>query len=172
MRRHIAGRFWDRVRGETRNAAAEVRLFLSHPRGSVDRWAERHADRPPERNPKVIAFLVSLAYNLIPTSAGLGGTLPTPAQQFAATFVVIGCIGCVVGLLLPNRIRLDTGVVIEIGGVIILGLGCLMLAAAIGEAGLTPLRAAVTVGLGVGSILRAIQLGLYVRGRRLIGEHR
>lgn len=136
----------------------------------VDGWAASHSSHPPERNPKVLVLLIVLAFSLAPTALGIqrmeGSPPITYSQQIAGGCIVLGCLLCVLGLLWPRR-RSDTGISIEIAGCIILGVGCLALAAVLGEQQLTPLRVALTLGLGLGCFARAAQIALYVRGRRL-----
>lgn len=136
----------------------------------VDGWAAAHSGHPPERNPKVLVLLIVLAVSLAPTALGIQRMEGRPpisySQQVAGACIVLGCLLCVFGLLWPRR-RSDTGISIEIAGCIILGVGCLALAVVLGHDQLTPLRVALTLGLGIGCFARAVQIALYVRGRRL-----
>jgi hypothetical protein len=141
----------------------------------VDAWSIRHAEHPPERNPKVIALLVALGVNVLPVATGatpLPGSLqdtPTWLAQGSAIFVAAGCLLCIVGLVLPKR---DRGIPIEIAGTLFLGSGLFFYAFALLAlpAGQRAYVFGLTIGLAVGSLLRAGQIILYVRGRRLRTE--
>lgn len=141
-------------------------------RVTVDAWAYRQSDHRPERNPKVIALLLAVGLNVLPTALGtqpLPGSLqgtPSLIGQGSSAFVAVGCLLCVIGLLIPRR---DRGLGIEIAGCLILGMGMLFYAGALYD--LPPSQRAyafgLSFGLSVGCFLRAGQIALYVRGRKL-----
>jgi hypothetical protein len=149
-------------------------LILARIREFVDQWAVRRAGSKPERNPKIVAILVCIGINLIPTAIGvqpLPGSLTGYAHlgQLATASASLGCFMCVFGLVMPSRWR-DNGLAVEIGGCVLLAIGMLAYAGALYEA-TTPSQRAYAFGsafgIGVGSLLRAGQIALYVRGRRL-----
>lgn len=138
----------------------------------VDRWAYNQADHRPERNPKVIALMVALGANVLPTALGLQalpGSLsntPTYIAQGSSAFVVLGCFLCVLGLLWPWR---DRGLAIELAGTLLLGVGLGFYAVALLDIppGQRAYAFGLSLGLALGSFLRAIQIRLYVHGRQL-----
>ena len=155
-----------------RRRLPQLRLRL---RTLIDRWALQRATQRPERNPKIVAILTVTGMNLTPTALGLQplpnsmSNAPDSLGQFAVAFAVLGCFGCVAGLMMPSRWR-DQGLDIEIAGTILLAWGFLFYAGALWEFTQPEDRAyafGVAFGIGIGSLLRAGQIGLYVRGRRL-----
>jgi hypothetical protein len=76
---------------------------------------------------------------------------------------------CVAGLVMPGRWR-DVGLAIEIAGCVFLSAGMLFYAGALFQYTAAAQRAyafGASFGIGLGSLLRAAQIALYVRGRRL-----
>jgi hypothetical protein len=148
--------------------------LLSRLRQFIDNWAVSKANTKPERNPKIIAILICIGINLIPTAIGvqpLPGSLAGYAHlgQLATGSSALGCFMCVFGLVTPSRWR-DNGLAVEISGCILLAVGMLSYAGALYEATTAAQRAYAfgsAFGIGIGSLLRACQIGLYVRGRRL-----
>lgn len=135
----------------------------------VDRWSVRHSDHRPERNPKTMAFLAGATYNAGPVATGLyalpgfPGT-PTLYTQISAAGVALGCLLCLLGLLWPKR---DIGLGIEIAGCIILGVGASFYSQIVG---IVPSQTVLAIAIGVGALLRAAQIALYIHGRRLRAE--
>lgn len=139
----------------------------------IDRWAQKRALRYPERNPKTFMILLMSAVSVAPTALGLQPMPPSMqevpellARGSVAAFA-FGCLMCVVGIGWPKR---DVGLAFEVAGCIILAVGCLGYSAALWIATVMSSRALVfglVFGLALGSLARAGQIGLYVRGRRL-----
>lgn len=129
-------------------------------------WAARHADHYPERNPKLIILLLATGLSLLTVATGDAPSSATHPvlSQFAAAGVSLGCFACIAGLLVPWR---DLGLQIEIAGCIVLGSALLAYGWTAGLSASAPSRIALTYGLGIGSYARAVQIGLYVRGRIL-----
>lgn len=115
--------------------------------------------------------------NLVPTALGLQplpGSLDKAAVfgQIATGFAVIGCFMCVFGLLTPAKWR-DIGISVEWAGTIFLAAGFAFYAVALYQHTVPSQRAyafGASFGISLGSILRAGQIGLYVRGRKLADE--
>lgn len=140
----------------------------------LDEWALRRAKYPPERNPKIVAILACIGFNLLPTAIGLQ-PVPSSLQEFAmygqvsTAASVLGCFMCVLGQLIPRRWR-DKGLAVEVAGTIFLAFGMLFYSVALFQFFDQSQRAyafGASFGIGVGSLLRSGQIGLYVRGRRL-----
>ena len=132
--------------------------------GKVDAWAARHADHPPDRNPKLIFLLLATAAAMFPVVVGEAGPqVQHPVLiMYAALGIMVGCVLCMVGQLIPWR---DLGCAIEIAGCIVLGTALLAYGLTAGTGANLPARSALTYGLGFGSYARAVQIALYVRGR-------
>jgi hypothetical protein len=150
------------------------RALTAKVRNYIDAWSLRRARYAPERNPKIVAILACIGINLAPTALGLQ-PVPTSLQEFAiygqlsTGASAIGCFMCVAGQVVPRRWR-DTGLAIEMGGTIFLAVGMLFYSVALFLFFDQSQRAyafGASFGIGVGSLLRSGQIGLYVRGRRL-----
>lgn len=150
------------------------RVLLNRLRTFIDGWALRRVGSKPERNPKIIAILTCIGINLLPTAIGvrpLPGSLAAYASlgQLATGGSALGCFMCVFGLVMPSRWR-DVGLAVEIGGCILLAIGFLAYAGALQQSTTAAQSAyafGASFGIGIGSLLRAGQIALYVRGRRL-----
>jgi hypothetical protein len=150
------------------------RVLLGKVRQFIDQWAIRRAGSKPERNPKIIAILTCIGLNLLPTAIGaqpLPGSLQAYAAlgQLATGASALGCFMCVFGLVMPPRWR-DVGLAVEIGGCVLLAVGFLSYAGALQQSTTAAQSAyafGASFGIGIGSLLRAGQIALYVRGRRL-----
>jgi hypothetical protein len=148
--------------------------LLSRLRRFIDQWAIRRAGTKPERNPKIIAILACIGLNLLPTAIGaqpLPGSLQAYGSlgQVATGASALGCFMCVFGLVTPRRWR-DIGLAVEIGGCMLLAIGFLSYAGALQQSTTAAQSAyafGASFGIGTGSLLRAGQIALYVRGRRL-----
>lgn len=146
-------------------------------RNYLDAWSLRRARYAPERNPKMIAILACIGLNLVPTALGLQA-VPPSLQAFAlygqisTASSALGCFMCTAGQLIPRRWR-DKGLAVEISGTIFLAVGMLFYSVALALYVDQSQRAyafGASFGIGFGSLLRAGQIGLYVRGRRIATE--
>lgn len=146
-------------------------------RSRWDVWALRRATRTPERNPKLFFLMIAVGAWSLPTAVGLQpipGSLneyPGPIGMGASAAICLGAWLCATGHAWPGH--RDFRISIERAGCIILGVGCTFYSNALWQAATVNNRAIVvglTIGLAAGCVARAIQIGLYIRGRTIVSR--